>query len=694
MGVQSLSSFMNRNGYFKIHQLTDTVLVIDGYNLIFQQFFKYQQHVNDHMYGGDYDLLARHVQQFFKNLQKCNIKPIVVFDGAIDPSLEKLKTMLKRVDLVLNNAHKIYANNYFIEGVMPSLADSIYRLELERLGIPVFQTCYEADETIIQIAHELQCPILSNDSDFLLFNLPAGIVNLQSLFDFDVVVHRDPDNEYYYLKCRYYRVENLRRSYPKLNLDLVQIIGFILGNDYVDNEIMAMFTRRISSHKDRQKLISDVFQWIAQHDTLKALINHMSQILKSTDHPLIKIIEKHYLLLESPIYDQKQNNYRTYLEKNMLRLFIQNINIPSWMRSKFAHKQIDSRLLSIVNVRIDWCRPLVEDFSYPQSSYETSNELMQCVYGILRSQERNIAKIKRYSRKDRQFIAQAITPIIDLDKKLLPKLSAIERLNSLERKTIFFRILQISPEIYESLMKLLECRLKNNFLIDHSMIIPFSSMLLTLLFMLRNFSDHIWLEFVYAIYMNLWFTGYLCRDTNTPSFLKLDSISRQEFQNNLSKFSLLPVLSCSKVYMPRLVHFYNVFQTCVDNIDFLGQILNLKHIFNADGMFRALKGTFIYNLTVDLCSRPKPFLYIQQLVQRQKFQPLDIFIEMLNLILHGSDRYMLVKNRSLVDLDIIPKSLISKITNNIMPNNKYFVRSFDFTSKKTHVNSQKLKLRK
>ncbi|OTF69986.1 XPG and NYN domain containing protein [Euroglyphus maynei] len=694
MGVQGLLTFMNRNDYFEIHKLKDTVLVIDGYNLIYQQFFNNQQRINDHMYGGDYDQLARHVQQFFKNLHKCNIHPIVVFDGAIDPSLEKLQTMLKRVDLSLNSAHKIYANNYCTEGIMPSLADSIYRLQLEQLKIPVFQTCYEADRTIIQIAHELECPILSNDSDFLLCNLPAGIVNLQSLFDFDVVVHRDSDEDYYYLRCRYYHVKNLRRSYPKINLDLVQIIGFILGNDYVDSEIIVMFTRRISSYKDRQKLISDVLRWIAQHDTLKSLIHQMSQILKSADHQLIKIIKKHYLLLENPIDNEKPISHQIYLEKNMSRLFIQNINIPTWMHSKFVRKQIHCRLLTITNVRIDWCRPLVEDFSYPQSSYETSNELMRFIYGILRSQDKNIAKIKRYCRRNREFKAQPITPIIDLDKKLLPKLSEIERLSPQERKNIFFKILKINPEIHKSLMKLLEGRLKKNFSIDPDMIIPFSSMLIALLFMLRNFSDHIWLEFVYAIYMNLWFTGYLCRGINSPLFLKLDSISRQTLQNNLIQFSSLPVLSYSKVYMPRLVHFYNVFQICVENIDFLGQILDLKHLFNADIMLCALKGTFIYNLTVDLCSRPKPFLYIQQLVQRQQFKPLDIFIEMLDLILRESDRCMLVKNLSSVDSDVVPKHLTCKITNTILPNRKYFVRSFDFTSKKTHVNSQKLKLQK
>ncbi|KAH7642063.1 Protein asteroid 1 [Dermatophagoides farinae] len=693
MGVQGLLSFMNRNDYFKIHQLKDTVLVIDGYNLVYQQFFKYQQNVNDHMYGGDYDQLARHVQQFFKSLLKCNIQPIVVFDGAIDPSLEKLKTLLKRVDIALNNAHKIYANNYFIEGVMPLLADSIYRLQLERLGIPVFQTCYEADQTIIQIAYDLECPILSNDSDFLLFNLPAGIVNLQSLFDFDVVVNRDSD-DHYYIRCRYYCVENLKRPYPKINLDLVQIIGFMLGNDYVDNETMAMFTRRISSHKDRQKLINDVFIWIAKHDTLKSLIGHMGVILRNTDHHLIEIIKKHYLLLERSIHTQKPIDHRTYLEENISRLFIENINIPRWMRSKFVHKQIHCRLLSIINARIDWCRPLVEDFSYPQSSYETANELLQCIYGILRSQDKNTAKIKRYCRKNMEFKAHAITPIINMEKKLLPKLSAIEQMDSQERKSLFFQILQIKPEVYESLMKLLD-RLKTCCSIDHStIIIPFSSMLLALLYMLRNFPDHIWLEFVYAIFMNIWFTGYLCHGTNGPIFLKLDSISRQTIQNNLIQFSSLPVLSCSKVYMPRLVHFYNSFQTCVDNIDFLGQIFNLKHIFNADIMLCALKGTFIYNLTAELCSRPKPFLYIQQLLQRQKFKPLDILIEMFNLILHESDRYMLAKNRLLADSDIVTKSLKCKITNTITPNNKYFVRAFDFTSKKTHVNSQKLKLHK
>ena len=123
------------------------------------------------MYGGDYPLWSTHISTFFNTLKKCNIVPIVVIDGSIDPSLEKFNMKMSRFKNQLQTARKIYKDNEFIEGIIPLLNIFVFSCKLRQLGVRVFQSPYEADSVISQISCDLSCPILSNDNDFLIENL-------------------------------------------------------------------------------------------------------------------------------------------------------------------------------------------------------------------------------------------------------------------------------------------------------------------------------------------------------------------------------------------------------------------------------------------------------------------------------------------------------------------------------------------
>lgn len=40
-------------------------------------------------------------------------------------------------------------------------------------GVPLVQCLFEADKEIACLAHQWKCPVLSNDSDFYIFDLPG-----------------------------------------------------------------------------------------------------------------------------------------------------------------------------------------------------------------------------------------------------------------------------------------------------------------------------------------------------------------------------------------------------------------------------------------------------------------------------------------------------------------------------------------
>ena len=96
MGVRGLSSFLsNRTAFFERKELSDSKVIVDGNNLRFA-LYKSCPGLND-CFGGDYDKFYRHVKQFFLNLLRCRVTPVIIVDGGLDKSDQKLKTVLKRL---------------------------------------------------------------------------------------------------------------------------------------------------------------------------------------------------------------------------------------------------------------------------------------------------------------------------------------------------------------------------------------------------------------------------------------------------------------------------------------------------------------------------------------------------------------------------------------------------------------------
>ena len=104
-----------------------------------------------------------------------------------------------------------------------------------------------------------------------------------------------------------------------------------------------------------------------------------------------------------------------------------------------------------------------------------------------------------------------------------------------------------------------------------------------------------------------------------PNLIRLnDGNLIQLVRNQLSKFDEIPDVigfNDESNFRVRIVHFYNAFQNCLNNIIFLAQIFDLSEHFNADLLVTGLQGTFIYNLTVKLGNLeqqyyPDPFDYL------------------------------------------------------------------------------------
>ncbi|XP_042361863.1 protein asteroid homolog 1 [Plectropomus leopardus] len=224
MGVQGLTTYVegNRN-FLQDVKFRDSRLVIDGCSLYFRLYFN---HGLDQQHGGDYDAFACLLTQFLSALAACNIQPYVVLDGGIDPSEKKFPTLRQRLQSKIKEADSLsHGRN---GSVLPILTRDVFIQVLVQRGVPLFQCPAEADWEIACLARQWNCPVLTNDSDFYIFDLPGGYLPLH----FFQWTNLNGKASHRYISARCYTTNGLCRWFGGMNQELLPLCAVLAGNDY------------------------------------------------------------------------------------------------------------------------------------------------------------------------------------------------------------------------------------------------------------------------------------------------------------------------------------------------------------------------------------------------------------------------------------------------------------------------------
>ena len=181
MGISGLATFVKKVDPERrawTYQEVRGPLVIDGSQFCYQ-FYKSGN--LDVINGGQYPEFRQKVGNFFTQLRQSGIESHVVFEG-IDKS-QKLTD-----EYLLKRSRKRYLRtqrqliNCPSESTemttLPQLAYTILCNVLSDMGVHTYVADGEGDEACVKIAKHLGCPVLSNDSDFYLFDIPGGYIQL------------------------------------------------------------------------------------------------------------------------------------------------------------------------------------------------------------------------------------------------------------------------------------------------------------------------------------------------------------------------------------------------------------------------------------------------------------------------------------------------------------------------------------
>lgn len=398
MGVPKLTSFMRQRFTNWKEEEIKGHLVIDGCSVCYQLYDDL-----DWMHGGQYPEFRDRVIEYFEALQSSGITPIVVFDG-IDYTGEKSDTIgercMRSVKEIFdrfyptgpdthtvsqpNSLESETAPQLFSETsgpfnsqkvVLPLFALKLVSEVLSELSIKYVTVDGEADRDIVKLANFYSCPVLSNDSDFYIFNLKGGFVHIDN-FKWNA---RPITARVYYVKAF---VDEFKLADESLRF----IIPAIFGNDFI--------TAVESSYKEFFRHIQRVTSLVRTrcHPTLPVVIytSHYDNLQDFIDRiPSIEYLSTSWkktlranCIKSKHIYDvQEECSVEDLHRETELRIG-EEYDIPEWLLSQYRQLNFSTSIMMVAVCGGITLPPVSESPMLP-TSFCISRGLRQVVYGIL-----------------------------------------------------------------------------------------------------------------------------------------------------------------------------------------------------------------------------------------------------------------------------------------------------------------------
>lgn len=589
---------------FRLH---DTRIIIDGNNLYHFLYYYFQV---SHNFGGDYDRFAEKSAFFFQTLATCNIQPYVVFDGAYDSSGLKLKTALKRasdrIQLAASLSHGGRGK------ILPILAQETFRNVLNELGVPHVTCNFEADHQIAALAIKWSCPVLTNDSDFFIYDIPSGIVLLDYL-NLKLMKEKTSLPNYSYLNVQIYYVANVMKEINTKDCKLVALFATLLGNDLIDGRNFEAFFARASLPKKSSKFrsvrskpkIASLLGWLTSiHDFSNAVSIVLSFLITEKRENMKEIIMKsvdEYTNLNCEV----EGHFTDSFVMVPVKSYAGN-NLPDWFLDRIKKGEVPVRALNAVTLRRVILLAQIAVMSEP-STYRCSAVLRRFLYAVLLSVDvdkgsedtkKNII-VSEYDREGRHLRCKTTQPLWILNSgRCIPHLNDLPAQGVEERQSLLLDVLDTSQS------NLTEFPLELQLLAA------------VINFWIRNANPKVntlHLEAMLVCWVKL---GIL--RTKLGTALLSDEYSVSHLSDNvlakLESFASKPHHNHAVVFDGAVIHAFSQFQSCLESAIYANQLL--LQPFPPVDPATVFSGTFLYNFYRELHGRKDPELYVEELLGR------------------------------------------------------------------------------
>ncbi|XP_012236381.1 protein asteroid-like [Bombus impatiens] len=350
MGIPGLTTYINNRSdrYLEYYELHNTYLVIDGNSVCCSIYNLYAK--CNCAFGGDYDNYAQCVSDFFNDLLRCKVTPLVLFDGGSEN--KKFRTIIKRTKQKIRAAWSFSPLNQRNMKFFPLMLQEVFIDVMREKNIRHVQCLFEADNDIASIARILNCPVLSYDSDFYIYG------TLYIPFDtLDTYVVKNPNGNGYMKCCKIYKVENLLKSFKGLHQSMLPLAAILLGfsKDYVVHVNTYHLNRSFKFDGDISSL------------------TYIEEVYKEGNN-------------ESSEEEDEDDEIEIANICSKTELVPQNVvsKLPMWFVNEFLMGRYPKYFMDLIVRYIYVCPVQVEDYRYP-SSIIVSLKIISVIFGILKS---------------------------------------------------------------------------------------------------------------------------------------------------------------------------------------------------------------------------------------------------------------------------------------------------------------------
>lgn len=467
MGIQGFMSFVcSHSDFFDKLKLNNSKLIIDGNNLYHRLYFDSGL---DLVHGGDYDKFTDVLNKFFESLSVCNIQAYVVFDGGCDISDKKLETQKQRFRDKMNMAKNLSEGRG--GSVLPLLSRDVCIQVLRNLQVPFVQSFSEADREIVALANLWNCPVLSFDSDFCIFDLKAGYCPLNS-FQWKNIASKQESQECY-IPARCFSAQKLCSYYNNMNMVLLPLFAVLTGNDYISLPLLETFFSKVhlpegnTSHGGRrQTRIHGLLTWLSSFADVEEAMENVLNYLRLKDRDSVRQLlysaMEEYSLCETVNLEQYFGR-GLYVSPTAVKL-----NLPDWVQLALGRGELSPLLSDALVLRRVFLHTQVEDMK-KSSAHFITKPVRKLIYALLlnassqsqqetqRSKKLCVVEFDRVEtnlRRSRVEIGSAFDDISeDLSLSKLPQLSLETRLSLLLRGLELKRNdLEIVPPSYKLIL--------------------------------------------------------------------------------------------------------------------------------------------------------------------------------------------------------------------------------------------------
>uniref|UniRef100_A0A1X7TYL3 Asteroid domain-containing protein n=1 Tax=Amphimedon queenslandica TaxID=400682 RepID=A0A1X7TYL3_AMPQE len=357
----------------------------------------------DWKHGGQYKELEQKCIDLVTNLRKSNIEPIFVFDG-VDYKGEKGATLVKRKK---DGIEKI--SSYLLTGritdssCLPIFARLVMSEAIREMNVPFIVADGDSDSLTASIANYHGCPVLSNDSDFFVFNVEGGYIPFES-FD---CKHHITGQIYYWTDF----VSTFRDP------DIVYLIPALASNDFisesVQQDVMAAINprsfssifatrgrfsraRRTSGSSNK---IFDVVNYIRSFSSVEEFF--LSCPCKAESEAVIR--ENFHKAKE--MYTIDKISMEDAMKSTVLETAI-GTPLPSWILEQYRAGCFSTSVLDPMILN-ECMLPTTVDNPWKNSSMKIGVPLRQHLYGLLKPylKEQKIKEGMRVGRNDMRYIS-------------------------------------------------------------------------------------------------------------------------------------------------------------------------------------------------------------------------------------------------------------------------------------------------